>query len=451
MTVTEFESYLKKGLGRAILLLKQEPDKTPLREVAIKYLAEGYNMEYRYDLDLLSCFEDSEEMTRDVVSQCLARAEAFESPHNLHLLAKLGYHKEYILCMKRHYESASQKILTEDNVDIDTRNRFIVATVYILDNTEITKEQVRNMFPPLIAYFSFFEERDIPTSMAGFIRRLIEHLWDNDTESLLSEISSLPGGNILAKLMRDTDTTPPNPSITTREILDSLPFTQPSFGTRASICFASPKVVEEIAEIILTSSDDSVRSDLLTLFYHGYSIDGVIKNPPAFPFPERLITAVANEIRFLSDPLDDAKRLYIHHALTVLSKSHDPQLVSLGKLLRNTQITAFKGTGWSIMGNNYTSDDRDELITALTTESTDIEKGNGIFYSALGALLRAAELGSSGLPLDLLPSFWADVPHEGWRKRIAEILVKYNMMPEDIIEECRCDRGEIVRKLVEEL
>ncbi len=34
MTVSEFESYLQKGLGRAILLLKQEPDKTPFREAA---------------------------------------------------------------------------------------------------------------------------------------------------------------------------------------------------------------------------------------------------------------------------------------------------------------------------------------------------------------------------------------------------------------------------------
>ena len=42
MTVTEFESYLKKGLGRAILLLRQEPDKTPFREAAFRYLTSGY-------------------------------------------------------------------------------------------------------------------------------------------------------------------------------------------------------------------------------------------------------------------------------------------------------------------------------------------------------------------------------------------------------------------------
>ena len=32
MTVFEFESYLQKGLGRAILLLRKEPDKSSFRE-----------------------------------------------------------------------------------------------------------------------------------------------------------------------------------------------------------------------------------------------------------------------------------------------------------------------------------------------------------------------------------------------------------------------------------
>ena len=34
MKVPEFESYLKKGLGRAVLLLRGEPDKTPFRDGA---------------------------------------------------------------------------------------------------------------------------------------------------------------------------------------------------------------------------------------------------------------------------------------------------------------------------------------------------------------------------------------------------------------------------------
>ena len=63
MTVTELESYLEKGLGRAILLLKQEPDKAPFREAVLTHLIGGRNRYYyserslAYVLDLLACFD----------------------------------------------------------------------------------------------------------------------------------------------------------------------------------------------------------------------------------------------------------------------------------------------------------------------------------------------------------------------------------------------------------
>ena len=87
---------------------------------------------------------------------------------------------------------------------------------------------------------------------------------------------------------------------------------------------------------------------------------------------------------------------------------------------------------------------------AALSESKDIENGNGTFYSALGAMLHAAERSADGLPLDLLPSFWTEMPYDGWRQKIAEILLKYDRMPDDIRKECRYDRGEAIRKLVKE-
>ena len=127
-----------------------------------------------------------------------------------------------------------------------------------------------------------------------------------------------------------------------------------------------------------------------------------------------------------------------------------PQLAALGKLLRNSpNHYSFRGYGWTMLGNNYTVDDRDELIAALTTESTDIENGDGTFYSALGAMLRAAETSADSLPLDLLPSFWTEMPHDGWREKISVILLKYDMMPDDIRKECRYDRSIATRKFVE--
>ena len=135
--------------------------------------------------------------------------------------------------------------------------------------------------------------------------------------------------------------------------------------------------------------------------------------------------------------------------MRVLNKIRHPKLAALGRRLRNSPLHfSFRGYGWTKLGNNYTADDRDELIAALTTESTDIENGNGTFYSALGAMLSAAERGADGLPLELLPSFWAEMPRNRWRQKIAEILLKYNMMPENIRNECRYDQSKRIRELV---
>jgi len=75
MTVTEFESYLQKGLGRAILLLKQEPDKEPFRHAvwnhAIhdpRYDRQCNNPRGKYIKNLFDCFPNSDDMLKELFS-----------------------------------------------------------------------------------------------------------------------------------------------------------------------------------------------------------------------------------------------------------------------------------------------------------------------------------------------------------------------------------------------
>ena len=195
----------------------------------------------------------------------------------------------------------------------------------------------------------------------------------------------------------------------------------------------------------LNTDDISVRSDLLSLFSYNQIIGDELKSPPAFPFPERLIDIATDEL----SQLEESKMEYIHCLLRVLMTVRHPKLVGMGRLLRSSPSHfSFRGYGWTMLGNNYTVLDREELTLALS-ESKDFGNGDGTFYSALGAMLRAAERSADGLPLELLPPFWTEMPHDGWRQKIAEILLKYDMMPEDIRKECRYDRSIATRKFVE--
>ncbi len=458
MTVSEFESYLQKGLGRAILLLKQEPDKAPFRESAVRYLTAGYFNGVTYALDLLDCFDDRDALAKEVAEKNLKQGETFDYACDIPLIIALGYQKEYTEIIEEHYRTYRDKILLLCEEELCTQenrgicSRFLGAVYGVIKDTEITKERVRAMLPDLVYYFDLVKNCELHNRDAHMIRKYIEPLWDNDTEALLSEISVLPKGEYLADAMMKWEPDPPNPSITCGDILSHLPFDRFLVNyCRISFHLASPEVVEEVAEAALDTEDLSIRADLLSLFMYNQYSKSEVKLPPAFPFPDRLIDIAINEINNLKDPADGSKMEYIHCVLGVLNKLRHPRLSALGKFLRNSHHHfSFNGAGWTMMGNNYTVSDREELTLALS-ESKDIENGNGTFYSALGALLRAAGLGLQGLPLELLPTYWTDVPDEGWRKMIAEVLLKYDMMSDDIRKECRYDRSEATRKLVEGL
>ncbi len=457
MTVTEFESYLQKGLGRAILLLRKEPDKTPFREAASRYLTAAYYNGVTYAIDLIDCFDDRDALAKEAAKRNLWQARS-ERMYDIPLLIALGYRKEYTEIIEDHYRTRREKILSLSQDEPYTQEvcgicgRYLGTVYGILVDTEITKERVRAMLPDLAYYFDLVQKWGLHNHEARRIRKMIELLWDNDTEALLREITALPKGEALAEEMMRGETASPNPNITCDEILFHLPLSRFTIDYyRASFCLASPEVVEEVAETALNTDDISVRADLLSLFIYNQFIDGKSKVPPAFPFPDRLIDIATDEIENLQEPADERKIEYIHCILGVLNKIRYPRLTVLGRILRNSPPRfSFRNYGWTMMGNNYTAEDRQELSLAFF-ESKDIENGNGTFYGALGAMLRAAERSADDLPLDLLPSFWAEMPHEKWRKMIAETLLKYDMMPEDIRKECRYDRGEAIRKLVEEL
>jgi len=458
MTVTEFKSYLEKGLGRAILLLKAEPDKTPFREAAFRYLTSGYFNGVTYALDLIDCFDDRDALAKEVAAQNLMQGKTFEEACDVPLLTALGYQKEYTELIEDHYRTFRENMLSLSGEEPYTQEiggiggRYLGAVYGILYDTEVTQERVRAMFPDWIAYFAKAKAWNLHPHDAASIFQKAAPLWQNQTEEMLKEIAALPGGEGLIEQITRWEMPPPNPAITVEDILSRLPLNRfASDHCRASFCLAAPAVVKEIAEIALTADDLTIRSDLLSLFRYPQRIhNGEIISPPAFPFPDRLVSLVTEEaLSRVDGTTDDENTAFLFQVLLVINTVCHPQAAALGKRLRHHSCPIFHGYGWSILGNNYTAEDREELMAALS-ESKDIENGNGTFYSALGAMLHAAERSANGLPLDLLPSFWTEMPYDGWRQKIAEILLKYDRMPDDIRKECRYDRGEAIRKLVKE-
>ena len=73
MTEIEFESYLKKGLGRAILLLREEPDKTPFRAAVWNHAIHDPRYDRQcnaprghYIKELFDCFPDGDSLLAEL-------------------------------------------------------------------------------------------------------------------------------------------------------------------------------------------------------------------------------------------------------------------------------------------------------------------------------------------------------------------------------------------------
>ena len=74
MTISEFESYIQKGLGRAIILLRKEPDKTPFREAVWNHAIRDPRYDRQcnasrghYIKDLFDCFPDGDTLMSELL------------------------------------------------------------------------------------------------------------------------------------------------------------------------------------------------------------------------------------------------------------------------------------------------------------------------------------------------------------------------------------------------
>ncbi|MBQ9692653.1 MAG: helix-turn-helix transcriptional regulator [Clostridia bacterium] len=75
MTIAEFESYLKKGLGRAVLLLKKEPDASIFRQSVLEHAIYGSPFDSQLEephgfflAELFECFTDKDALIAEVLA-----------------------------------------------------------------------------------------------------------------------------------------------------------------------------------------------------------------------------------------------------------------------------------------------------------------------------------------------------------------------------------------------
>ena len=442
MTISEFESYLEKGLGRAILLLREEPDKTPFREAALRHLCTCGYLEVSYELDLISCFEDAECLAKEAARQNLAAFRAEEGCWNLLLLHALGCQKEIEEIIETRYCQYREKIRTStENISCYHHNRIgYINTVYtILGDCFPTIEQVKAILPDLAYFFSGATEEDNRNDVIGIYTYLDERFGKEIAEDLLEEGYTYPYGDTWKRLMARYEPRPVDPNITAEELIrltHSHDRKQLDFCIR-SFRAAGTNIVHAVAEAFFAESDIERRHELLLLFLGNKTIP--------FPYPNRLMDFLTEEDWDAVDPPNVNKRTqYFFSVLSLLAEISHPRVAAIGKRLREGD--AFRELGIHMLNANYTPEDLDSLVSYLDPTFLNTP----LFNEAVCTICCLSDKGIEGLPLVELISLFENIP-AFLRQRLVSSLIKKGLFPNDLREECRYDRNPNIRELIKEL
>lgn len=464
MTISEFESYMQKGLGRAILLLQKEPDKTPFREAALCYLKEEHDGGSTYALDLIDCFDDRAVLLKEATDSICRDIENGGSHSNSELLLALGMETEYIQSYKKRYNTFFKKMVLHiksgDGIKESFDDRFRLRTAVTKLIRVLNRDDVKTLLSEMTTLFEQAESVRFPFPLVGFLIRkhLESEFGQEEAACMIRETADAhPSGALLIKYVnyRYEDLPAPNPQITAKEILsDIISNDNPEeISHRHSISFAcaSPSVVEDVAKAVLSEHNIQIRTCLLRLFYpycysyyHGERIEG-----PRFPFGERSLLPLLDDVSLHSKIAEDRDVIeYLDALLAVFDTFRHPKLKVLGETLRRKGYPLAR-YGIDLLISQYTAEDRNTLITCLN-DAPISENGFDEMSRILHRLYLAAKNGTPDLPLDVIPSLWERIPTDNLRKDAVDVLLQYEMLPDELREECLHDRNPAIRKLVKE-
>ncbi len=467
MTVTEFESYLQKGLGRAILLLKQEPDKEPFREAALRYLYEEYSGGAKYALDLIDCFDNRDVILKEAVDRICRDIDNGGFHSNGELLLALEMEEEYVRSYKKRYISFFEKMVLHiksgDGMQEAFNDRYSLRTAITSLVRVLPRDDIKTLLYEITTLFQLAESVGFPFPLDGvLIRKHIEgRFGQEETACMIREVAEAhPSGDKLIKHANYSyDESPaPNPQVTAKEILDDITsnksseeiYREISYKHSISFACAPPSVVEKVAKALFAERNMKHRTCLLRLFHpYCYSYQGTLYAAPHFPFGEEALLPLLDDLDMNALKNGDSNaREYLYALLTVLDQFRHPRLKALGKALRNEGYPAQYGI--DLLISQYTVEDRNELIARLN-ETTVTDDGFDEFVRIFLHMLSGAEKGIEGLPLDVIPSLWERIPSDNLRKDAVGVLIKHKMLPDDLKAECRYDRSLGIRELIEEL
>ncbi len=439
MTVAEFESYLQKGLGRAILLLRKEPDKTPFWEPLSRHIlsfnetanARCYHHALGiYEVELIRCFDDSEKRAEEIVNEIFERAEGSLTFYRT-FLRLLGYGdalREYVC---KHYQATYRALYDYQKEHASPPYNRDIWLPYFGDAVAMT-ELYENEPAVLVKLVSDIADL-YDLSEEPIVPNVISPVWpDSMGEAVMNEVySNHRNGEKLEKHFKKKRESFEMSSAPAR-------FSQNRY---VELSKASPDEIRKVAELAIETKDENERYNALS-FFSG----AVIPDLPVFPLdPSPLIAMAKERIDYYRQGREPGRwSNELHVMLEVLSRVTDSSVKDFAYELLDEKALppAIRAFGLRMLTAQGEPKERETIIAYLDEWDKILPTESFIMICSL------VENAHPNVPVERLPYYYENAGMSNGRKRVLQAMQLSDSLTDGIRNECLYDADPYVRDFI---
>jgi len=467
MTENEFRDYLKRGLGLAVIRLRREPDKTRFREAFKEYIISSrwyviHAHAFEYEDELLSCFDDAEQIKREIFDLCASKKVKF-THYLVRLLKRWGVGEVLEKRLKAEYEDLYNRVYAAADSLPDK-------SLYALFDKPCANDQalLEKKFDVAAKSYPVCELNEIYMDYHTIFDAYAEYDDSKETEKRLIDkelemrkktgyVPSAPAYDVLFDLFHDahagirdyvngrlpdgyTDkyniTSVNRMSFRPSEIekLDCDYFINGKDGPlikNPAFCseYLPPSVVKQMELYIRDMTDKEKRDELLSLFYN--------------PVPEKFVDSYLSAALLdeLKDELSKAPNPWDVFTLgSFVLRGHGKEIKKYAAKLIDKDVLTYQAV-FSYFVYNYEKEDRELFAIKLSKTK---EKYYRLYQNAFAA---AIERGVPNLPLEMLYLAFINSGGIFGRAHFMEALYKGGVYNERIIEEALYDENKRTREI----
>ena len=457
MTVNEFCDYFKKGLGKAIIRLKQQKDKTPFKNAFMKCIfEENYRALNFYEKEIIDIFDD-EELKAEIEEKLFDMVRTKCSFTPIPLLILLGKRNEVEEIIENYYKSSYLQLLEYTKKEWDGEKcpscacTFMTASATLGKYLKVGDKRIKEIFSDIADLYDYAEFPVIPTYQNPLFQ-----IWDGVGREhffmILDEVvkehkhgKKIDIRNEIVDIC-DGESSEDGPNI--RENFNLADEIIKSDNRRYDLFdlwykTEDKETIERVARAAIEETDRRRKAELLSYFgvFAVTGCDEVL--PKKFPFDVTpLVLWLEKENYEIKEGNWFDATQYI---LTVLMFNRQDVCRKVGlKMFYDERFSQGSGRYFAAsirFGVNYNeAEDKDDFIALFHSPNKEDR------INADNILKRNIQLGVEGLPLEMIPLVLENsYSHE--RYEFCEILIDKGLFPDELKEEFLYDCNKNVREL----